>query len=1061
MPDQPSSQLPPKLTEKFGQLERALWTKETTAAILGAALVVFGAWAFVFAVDRFHDTPEQVRTGALIVMLLGVLASLVIWLRHWRWDRRGGQAFARLIQHRHHRLGDRLLGAVELADGEANADRMSPALRRAAIAQVADSSADFDFTTVVDNATTRRLLAASVLAGIVTIATWALAPAASFNALARLVAPFVDTPRFTFVRIADLPEEMIVRHGVEFAVRGQIEYRGFWKPTTATVRFEQQPASTARVDGETLAIPVAGQNVSGTLHIKLGDAEATVAIRPTYPPAINKLTARVDYPDYLHQARTNRPFTSPTLTVLEGSRVKLVAEASRELSAVQLIHEDERVVDLPFRENRFEAPEFEPVGELKGSLHISDRLGLTNAAPRHFAVRTRMDDPPTVQLLDLPTDISILESDVLPLKLFAQDDYGLKVIGVGWRIEELAPTNQPAVREFTETLTNFTSIEYTNTHLFSPTVLGIPPETTVEIRAGATDHYPDREPALSLKHRIHIVGNIRHAKAVREQLEALFSQLEEITREEESIAQKTSEAKIRNAQDPDESRDTRDLDKLAADQERNNRHLSEIARAGRRTLEEAMRNPVINQKTLKEWSQNVASMEDLSQNEMKQAAESLREAESQSGQPGQQQQGQPSSQQPQQPSQQSQRQRQMAKAQDAQQKALQKMQEMQRRMNEGLDNLEAHTLAQRLQRAAGEEDSIAGQLRSVVTETIGLKPYELPERYTLMNRRLSTNQVDLSTDVKTIREEIGRFFDRTQRPNYGRVNKAMKEANVEAELATVGGLIHDNIAMESMQGLHEWTKQLKEWADLLTPPEEESGSQAGQGKGNQQQQQKLIKMLISFLRFRLNELNLHHRTRLLADQKPEAKTLAQATETLAADQRDVRSRFAQLHMENDIDEFGELLALTQNELTSAEYSLRAGKTGDETQKPQIQAINHLSDLINLLNEQAKRQRQKQQQSQRPQSEQERQAMQQMQMLMQIAREQMRTAFARIPGAQPGGSPAGGGKGRAGQAGGDGVGAGDPDRTGERASATGTQVPAEFREALERYFKAVEQQEANE
>ena len=85
-------------------------------------------------------------------------------------------------------------------------------------------------------------------------------------------------------------------------------------------------------------------------------------------------------------------------------------------------------------------------------------------------------------------------------------------------------------------------------------------------------------------------------------------------------------------------------------------------------------------------------------------------------------------------------------------------------------------------------------------------------------------------------------------------------------------------------------------------------------------------------------------------------------------------------------------------------------------------------------------------------------MQQMQMLMQIAREQMRTAFARMPGTNPGGNPSGGGQGRAGRAGGDGVGAGDPDRTGERASATGTQVPVEFRAILERYFKAVEQQE---
>ncbi|MBL6764321.1 MAG: hypothetical protein ISQ14_05145 [Verrucomicrobiae bacterium] len=1077
MDDQPAqSRLPAKLTEKFGQLESALWRKETSAAIFGGVLVILAAWAFVFVTDRFLDTPARVRSGVLIAMLLGVLACLVVWLRNWRWDRRAHKSYARLIQHSQRRLGDRLLGAVELATGEADANRMSPALRRAAILQVADSAADFDFTSIVDHSGTRRLMAVAGFAALLAVTAGALAPAASVNALVRLVAPFAGTPRYTFVRLVDLPEEMIVRHGVAFELGGRVEYRGIWRPSTGRVRFEQQPEKAIHPEGGRLRVSVEGQNESGMLRVTLGDAEARIAIRPTYPPAIRQLTARVTFPDYLNQSRTNRDFNTPTLTVLEGSRVKLIAEASRDLAGVRLEREGKEAFDLPFRENRFEAPEIEPVGEFRGALHITDRLGLTNAAPRQFTVRTRLDDPPNVQLLDLPTDISILESDVLPLKLFAQDDYGLKIVGVGWRIEELALTNQPAVREITEQITNSSQIEYTNTHLFSPTVLGIPPETTVEVRAAAADHYPDRELALSLKHRIHVVGNIRHAKAVREQLEAIFSQLEEITREEEGIAQKTAEAKIRNAQDPDESRDQRELDKLAADQERNNRHLADIARGGRRVLEEAMRNPVINQSTLKEWSQNVASMEDLAKNEMKDAADSLREAQSkpgeagepgEAGKPGQPQnsqqasQSQPSGQAQQSPSQpqQSERQKEMANAQDAQQKALQKMQEMQRKMNEGLDNLEAQTLAQRLQRSAGDEESISGQLRSVITETIGLKPYELPERYTLMNRRLATNQVDLSGSVKSIHDEIGRFFDRTQRPNYGRVNEAMKRANVEVGLATVGGLIHENIAMESMQGLNDWTKQLKEWADLLTPPESEESSQAGKGNANQQQQQKLIKMLISFLRFRLNELNLHHRTRLLSDQKPAAEALENATRKLALDQRDIRSRFAQLQLENDIDAFAELLALTQNELTSAEYGLRAGKTGDDVLKPQLEAVNHLSDLINLLNEQAKRQRQKQQQSQQPQSEQERQAMQQMQMLMQIAREQMQSAFARIPGSQPGENPAGGGTGKSGQTGGDGVGAGDPERAGERASATGTQVPAEFREVLERYFKAVEQQEA--
>lgn len=1044
MSDSPRDNLPKNLAKQFAKLERSLWVKETTIAVLGAALVLIVAWALAFASDRFWDTPVRLRSALLLCTGIGIGACATVWLRHWRWDRRDERSFARIIQMNQRRLGDKLLGAVELANGELKQGRMSPALRQAAIKQVSESAKDFDFTSVIDHDSVRRLVGVFLIVMGAAIATTIIAPHASWNAFARLGAPFVDTPRFTFVTLSDLPEELIVQHGDEFTVRGKVEYHGFWKPSVGRVKFAEQAELEIPVADEKIVARVEGQTIEGGLRIRVGDAEAVVQIRPTHPPVLGKLQADVLYPEYLQYPDTNFTFSGPTLTVVEGSTVGLHTQASRKLAGVRLEMEGKDPLDLPIDGAKFETPTYEPAGEMKGSIHIEDQLGLTNASPRHFALRSRPDEPPLVQLVDLPAEISILESDVLPLNLYVQDDFGIKLAGIGWRIENVATSNQPPVREFKTSISNATQVEFTNTHVFSPTILGIPPESVVELRAAATDYYPDRSPASSLRHRIHVVGNIRHAKSVRDQLEALFSQLEEITRDEEGIAQKTAEIKNQDPKNADADKDNRDLDETATKQEKTNRQLREIARNGRRILEEAMRNPAINQKTLKEWTENISDMENLAQQEMKESAEALRKAREQSGQSQQQKQ---------------QRQQKLAQAQDAQQRALKKLQEMQKKMNEGLDNLEALTLSQRLKRLADEEDGIISQLRSVITETVGLKPYELKDRHRFMNDRLAEEQSKAGGDSAKIRDEIGRFFDRTRKQNYGRVHDEMKETRVDEALADTADLIKGNIAMETMQDLNLWSVRLQKWAKFIAPPESGGSSSAG-GDKQQQQQQEMIKLFIALLRPRLAEVNILHRTRLLDDNQGEKKRYEAAAEKLADDQRDVRMVIAKLHMRGVRDEFKDLMQDTADAMGDAEYSLLEPETGEPTQKAELASIQHLSDLINLINERAKRNSKSQQNQQ--QSQQQKQTAKQMQMLMQIARQQMRTAFARIPGMNPGGNPAGGGKGQSGQPGGDPVGAGEGERSVEGSSANGNfQIPTEFKGVLEQYFKAVEEQQKNQ
>ena len=68
------------------------------------------------------------------------------------------------------------------------------------------------------------------------------------------------------------------------------------------------------------------------------------------------------------------------------------------------------------------------------------------------------------------------------------------------------------------------------------------------------------------------------------------------------------------------------------------------------------------------------------------------------------------------------------KARDAEEKALEQLQALQKKMNDGLDNLQALTLSQRLKKLSESERGLSDQLGKVVGETIGMLPRELPER---------------------------------------------------------------------------------------------------------------------------------------------------------------------------------------------------------------------------------------------------------------------------------------------------------------------------------------------
>ena len=109
--------LPESLRQKLMNFRKRVWTIKSIEAVSLATLGILLAYLVVYWLDRFFDTPGQLRA----VLLLGALVVCCVlpWAAyHWIWRKRRLDQLAILLRHKHPSVGDQLLGIVELVENE-------------------------------------------------------------------------------------------------------------------------------------------------------------------------------------------------------------------------------------------------------------------------------------------------------------------------------------------------------------------------------------------------------------------------------------------------------------------------------------------------------------------------------------------------------------------------------------------------------------------------------------------------------------------------------------------------------------------------------------------------------------------------------------------------------------------------------------------------------------------------------------------------------------------------------------------------------------------------------
>ncbi len=409
-------------------------------ALLCFALIALAAALAAALLDRARFLPEMLRPWTT----LGAYAAAAVaaWrtgLSHLR-EAGSDLGAARLLESIAPGLHERLLAAVELAEGHAGE---SAELRARLQDEVAAVAKDLDV---------RTLLPARVLRGwLLTFAGLALLIAGLScipdlhlpGFLARAAVPFANLPRpaSAVIRLIEpTPADTLAAFHSEVGIVAEVSGR-----FTGPVQLESQPEG-ARSRFETMR-PGAGARHEASLGVGQADVRyrlhAGDAISPWHRlsararPRLVEFVKTVTPPAYTGLPASEQTEDHGDLEALEGSTVRLSLKANQAVSNGRLQLNPEHadrpeplaVTLLP--DGRMQAEWNLAAGQEAWQVALSAvETGFTNEEASPWRITPIPDLPPIAQILEPQEQVALLADASVRLKGFASDDVGLAAVAV-------------------------------------------------------------------------------------------------------------------------------------------------------------------------------------------------------------------------------------------------------------------------------------------------------------------------------------------------------------------------------------------------------------------------------------------------------------------------------------------------------------------------------------------------------------------------------------------------------------------------------------------------------
>ncbi|TWU00773.1 hypothetical protein [Stieleria varia] len=626
--------LPASLKRQLLSFRSRVWTTKVVEAVGLACLAVLVALLSVFIVDRFVDTSPLVRAVILIAMTVTMLV-IPIAIYRWVYRNRRLDQLARLLRQREPSIGDQLLGVIELAESDTEQSR-SRALCAAAIEQVAGAAQKRNLN---DAAPRHWLPVVGSLVGAALLAMLGLliwSPPAVSNAWSRLLSPFNGPERYTFTAVEPMPESMIVPHGESVRWTVALDPESRWQPEQATLTvpgYPEQVVSLVKPENATEAVArtsgssgryefqLPASTAPSEMMVRIGDFYQSVQLDPQFRPELVAANAMVQLPEYLQIKETmERDVRSGTLSVVQGSKAKVTATASRDLEAAAINEEQVAVINASFS-----SADVSIDGEA-GQLALTwrDRDGLEGKQPFELSLKSAPDEAPSVVTQELPRQAVLLDSEQLNFQAMSADDFGIKRVGLEWRgLDDRMQTPAEGEKVLAMGGPEQSSLQLPAT--FSAKSFGIEPQP-IELRLWVEDYLPGRNRVYSSPHIFYVLTPEQHAIWMTNEMSKWHRAALDVRDREMGLHERNKQIREMSPEELADDAMRDEIRKQARGEASNGRQLASLSRQGKELLRQAARNPELGVGHLEKWAEMLQILEDISANRMPSVAELLDKA---------------------------------------------------------------------------------------------------------------------------------------------------------------------------------------------------------------------------------------------------------------------------------------------------------------------------------------------------------------------------------------------------------------------------------------------------
>jgi hypothetical protein len=614
--------LPPVLQSKLEEFRSRLWSVKIGEGALAGIAGLIGSFLVVLLIDRAFNTPVWLRVWLLVLGFAIPAVGIPFRYHKWVWEKRSLGAIARVLRKRYPRLGDELLGIVDLARERENLG-YSQTLVEAAMNQVAHKVRDHDFADAIPENHYRRWSYASLGLGAIILLSMVLMSPATHSSLARWMTPWRAIERFTFAKLEPIQPEMIVPFAEPFDLTPQLRATTEWKPAAATVHLPGKTRmQSERSEQESYHFLVPPQKENASLTLRVGDAVEAIRVKPLPRPELSNLSAKIRLPDYLqYQKDPIIPVRGGTVEVLMGSTASFIGATSRELVRATANGKPTAISGSSFST----IPE--PVAESKTQLfEWEDKVGLTAKSPFELRIHAIADSPPNVFAKKLSIEDVILPDEVVTFEITSADDYGLREVGLEWiGVRDPIHNPEPAVGSKIIAAGGAEIRDIESRGTFSAKRSAIKPQT-IQLRAYSEDYLPNRNRVYSPAFLLHIMAPSDHANWLTGEFGKWFSRAREVYEKEQQLHESNQELRKLSADELDRPENRKKLETQAAAESSNARRLEALTTNGRDLVRQAAKNNEFEARRLESWAEMMRSLDDISKNRMPSVADLLKKA---------------------------------------------------------------------------------------------------------------------------------------------------------------------------------------------------------------------------------------------------------------------------------------------------------------------------------------------------------------------------------------------------------------------------------------------------